>query len=102
MDKYMKWALLLLCRTSEQQDEAEKAISQLQLCTVEYCWQQLSQDEWSMILHRTHESIAAMAVLLEEQVCFYCLVCNWHVCCCVRHLLPFAMSYNVFGSVLLN
>ena len=98
----MKWALLLLCRTSEQQDEAEGAISQLQLCTVEYCWQQLSQDEWSMILHRTHESIAAMAVLLEDQVCFIVSPANGRFVAVFVMLLPFAMSYDVLGSFLLS
>ena len=85
----MKWALLQLCRTSEQREEAVGAISQLQLCTVEYCWQQLAQDEWSTILHRTHESIAAMAVLLEDQVCSQSLMCNQHVYCCIWHTAPF-------------
>ena len=50
------------------QAEAEGAIAELQLSTVLYCWRQLSQDEWAMIMHRAHESIAAMAVLFEDQV----------------------------------
>ena len=98
----MKRALLQLCRTSEQGEEAVGAISQLQLCTVEYCWQQLSQDEWSMILHRTHESIAAMAVHLEDQVCFQSLMCIRMCIAVFGILLPFAMSYDVIGSVVLS
>ena len=50
------------------QAEAECVIAELVLSTVVYCWRQLSQDEWAMIMHRAHESIAALAVLLENQV----------------------------------
>lgn len=50
------------------QAEAEGVIAELQLSTVLYCWRQLSQDEWPMIMHRAQESTAALAVLLEDQV----------------------------------
>ncbi len=57
-----------LGRSSEAQEEAEGVLAQLQLRTVAYCWQHLSEDEWAMLMHRAHESIAAMAVLYEDQV----------------------------------
>ena len=55
-------------RGSDMQAEAEGVTAQLQLSTVLYCWRQLSSDEWAMIMHRAHESIAAIAVLFEDQV----------------------------------
>lgn len=61
-------ALSWLGRSCEGQEEAEGVLAQLQLRTVAYCWQHLSDNEWAMLMHRAHESIAATAVLYEDQV----------------------------------
>ena len=57
-----------MCRSSEQQQEAEAALAELQLATVAYCQQELLQDEWTTIMQRTTQSAAALAVLFEDQV----------------------------------
>ena len=59
-----------LCRSSRQQQEAEAVLAELQLATVAYCQQDLSQDEWTTIMQRMTQSAAALAVLLEDQVRF--------------------------------
>ena len=57
-----------MCRSSEQQQEAEAALAELQLATVAYCHQDLSQDDWTAITQRMTQSAAALAVLFEDQV----------------------------------
>ena len=57
-----------MCRSSEQQQEAEAVLAELQLATVAYCQQDLSQEEWATIMQRMTQSAAALAVLYEDQV----------------------------------
>ena len=57
-----------LSRGSGAAAEAEGVIAELQLSMISYCWRHLSQDEWVMVMHRTHENVAAIAVLYEDQV----------------------------------
>ncbi len=61
-------------RSSQQQQEAEAVLAELQLVTVAYCQQDLSQDEWTTIMQRMAQSAAALAVLFEDQVHFQLLL----------------------------
>ena len=45
-------------------------LAELQLRTVAYCRQDLSQDEWTIIIQHMTQSAAALAVLFEDQVHF--------------------------------
>ena len=51
-------------------------LAELQLSTVAYCQQDLSQDDWTTIIQHMTQSAAALAVLFEDQVHFQ-LKCQW-------------------------
>lgn len=58
------------CRQASEESKisAASALAKLATCVVAYCWRELKPEHWADLLVRAKEGVAAVAVIMEEQV----------------------------------